>query len=280
MLGRPLDGQRPAADDDEDGRRAGRDDAPRRAPAGGRAGRGRGGRATRPWSRRRSGRSARRRRRSRPRHRERPRPPRRCSASSPSRRPMPRAYTIRSAPNRSRSASRIVGIAGQLVDRVDDVARREARTGSPGGASRERLDVEQVGVVAEQVAGAVGDRADDGDPRRLGARAAASRRSRRATIDRRARSRASALLVGVERCRGRRASAARRTGRSKRPEPELEPEHPLDGEVDEPDVDAGRPRSPRGAARRTRRSSAARCPCRPAAPSPRPSRGPASGGAR
>ena len=71
--------------------------------------------------------------------------------------------------------------ARQLVDRVDDLARWEAERVCLVAQLRERLDVGQVGVVAEQVAGAVGDRPDDGDPADDPGTAAASRRSRRAS---------------------------------------------------------------------------------------------------
>ena len=146
MLGGPLERERPAADDDEDDRRAGGDDrleqlllaaeqaevAPVAELAGRRVVGQPGAFADHDDRDVRAAGDA-----------------RRPSASSAS-----RAVAQVRCPRRGRSArrrtgrasaSRIVGIAGELVDRVDHVARREPeRVRLVRGSSAQRLDVRQV----------------------------------------------------------------------------------------------------------------------------------------
>ena len=106
--------------------------------------------------------------------------------------------------------------SGQLVDRLDDLAvADDAERVGAGAHLAERLHMDQVAVVAEQVAGAVGDRADDRDPARSGASGripsfSTSTSERSASVARRA----------PRRRRARRAppaAAASTYGRSKSP---------------------------------------------------------------
>ena len=225
MLGRPGDGQRPAADDDEHDRRPGRHDRLEQlllatqeaeveavAELAGRGVVGQPGalaedddRDLGAALRSRDGRGD-----------LLVRPVLRCRV--PASVPRPRRRRARRGARRGSSGGR--------------TARRPAETSSvdrrtPNGLSRrahlaQRLDVDEVAVVAEQVAGAVGDRADDRDRRDGRAPAAGRRRSRagrsiaRASVARRARASSP---------RGRRASPRTATstyGSLEQPEPELQ----------------------------------------------------------
>ncbi len=126
--------------------------------------------------------------------------------------------------------------AGQLVDGIDDVAGWEAEGVGLVAQLRKRLNVGQVGVVAEQVAGAVGDRPDDGDPADL-----RGQRQRSVVLDERHRPTSQiageSFLDGVE---GRELDRGRGldVGSIEEAEPELQAQRPFDGEVDEADVHA------------------------------------------
>ena len=175
----PLERERSSADDHQHHGRPGRDHRARGAPAGGPGTRAPAGPGTPRSSRRRSGPSAHRRRRSR---RRRPRAASTASPSSasvPSWRPVPRAWTTTSRPGArggprgswgGRRARRAVRVRdAHHVHRRCRGARRsrsppDAQGVDPASRLLQRLDVDEVAVVAEEVAGAVGDRPDDRDP--------------------------------------------------------------------------------------------------------------------
>ena len=165
MLGGPRQRERAAADDDEHDRRAGRDHRLEQLLLPAEEPEPHAGRGTRPSSSRRSGPIARRARRWRRRRRGRASTAAASSSSVPDEMPVPRAWTTSRAGSAPRMRVQDRPPAGQLVARLEDLAvADDAERIDAGAHLLERLHVDEVAVVAEQVAGAVRDRPDDREP--------------------------------------------------------------------------------------------------------------------
>ena len=125
----------------------------------------------------------------------------------------------------------------ELVDRLDDLAvADDPERVAAGPHLAQRLHVDQVAVVAEQVAGAVGDRPDDRDALAAGASGSTPSFSTR-TIERSA-SDAGGAATPPRRASSKAASAGTSTyGPVEEPEPELHAQDPLDGRVEQRLVD-------------------------------------------
>ena len=278
MRERPLERERPAADDQQHGRRPGRDDGleqlllaaeePEVAPVAGLAG-GRVVRQPGPLA----DDDDRRPRPSVPPRRPR-RSPRRCRRAGP----CPRR--TRSGRRRSAPAARPGSSARPPASSVGWITSLD---GKPNGLARwrssaQRLDVRQVRVVAHEVPGAVGDRPDDRDPPAVG------RQRQHAVVleqhdrppDELGRERALLRLELVQRGDRRRVHVRP----LEQPEPELEPQDALDREVDDAAVDP--PVRDRRAERLAEPGGRRQLAVEPGPerPSPRPCPGRRSGGAR